>query len=86
MCNNYLISANVSNAPGAKPLFINVQTVSRDVVSALGLQVLVGDPGIKFGPGHLLDHTFEAPSSNLQLLEHLERGEVTVEVALAALH
>jgi len=33
-----------------------------------------------------LDRALEAPSSNLQVLERLERGEVTVEEALAAFH
>ncbi len=32
-----------------------------------------------------LDHAFDAPSSNLQVLDRLERGEVTVEEALAEL-
>lgn len=32
-----------------------------------------------------LDHALDAPSSNLQVLERLERGEVTVEEALTDL-
>jgi len=33
-----------------------------------------------------LDRALDAPSSNLQVLERLEDGELTVEEALAALH
>ena len=33
-----------------------------------------------------LDHTLDAPSSNLEILERVEQGELTVEEALARLH
>lgn len=33
-----------------------------------------------------LDHALDAPTSNLQILERLEQGEITVKEALAKLH
>ncbi|MGH8278723.1 MAG: FtsX-like permease family protein [Gammaproteobacteria bacterium] len=52
-------SINVSTSPGAKAVLINVQAVSPDVVPALGLKVLAGEPNVIFGaqaaPGVLID-------------------------------
>lgn len=52
-------TTNVSAAPGAKSQLINIQAVSRDIVPALGLQVLTGNPAAIFAagaePGLLMD-------------------------------
>lgn len=48
---NSAATTNVSSTPGAKTQLINVQPVSRGIVAALGLQVLVGDPDTIFVPG-----------------------------------
>lgn len=44
-------TTNVTTTPGGKSLLINVQAVSRDIVAALGLRVLAGDPAVIFAPG-----------------------------------
>lgn len=36
-------TGDIRSAPGAKPQLINIQTVSRDIVPALGLRVLAGN-------------------------------------------
>lgn len=38
------MNTDIRSAPNAKPQIINHQAVSRDIVSALGLQVLAGNP------------------------------------------
>ncbi len=44
-------TTNVRSAPGAKSQLINIQTVSRNIIPALGLQVLAGNPTAIFTPG-----------------------------------
>lgn len=44
-------TTNVTTTPGGKSLLINVQAVSQDIVAALGLRVLAGDPAVIFAPG-----------------------------------
>lgn len=44
-------TTNITTRPGGKSVLINTQAVSRDIVAALGLRVLVGDPAPVFAPG-----------------------------------
>lgn len=48
---NSASTTNVSTTPSSKPQLINIQVVSRDITTALGLQVLAGDPATIFAPG-----------------------------------